>query len=172
MVGKALLVRGDPYGIPQALFFSLGDFTNLPQWKQFCHYLIHTHTYQHTVVFVFVLKKKTSPHFQPALDHSPLGQARRRGRNRGSGVATGSAFHLQEPPPSSYSSFPSSLPHYSWKNGGLCSSHQLIPVECSRHGAYHSGQLTTNPLFTELAVEMGMWNIGHWRISVRRKSQS
>lgn len=73
MVDKALLVRGDHYGIQQALFFSLGDFTNLPQWKQFCRNVMPIHTYQHTVVFVFVLlkkkKKKTSPHFQPALDH-------------------------------------------------------------------------------------------------------
>lgn len=67
MVDKALLVRGDHYGIQQALFFSLGDFTNLPQWKQFCRNVMPIHTYQHTVVFVFVLLKK-----KKKKDLSPL----------------------------------------------------------------------------------------------------
>lgn len=70
MVDKALLVSGDHYGIPQALFFSLGDFTNLPPWKEFCRFVMPVHTYQHTVVFVLLKKKKmTSSHFQPALGH-------------------------------------------------------------------------------------------------------
>ena len=67
MVDKALLVRGDHYGIQQALFFSLGDFTNLPQWKQFCRNVMPIHTYQHTVVFVFVILKK-----KKKKDLSPL----------------------------------------------------------------------------------------------------
>lgn len=104
-----------------------------------------------------------------ALAHSPLGQTHGGGGNRGSRVATSSAFQLQEPPPSSCGSFPSSLPHYSWEKGGLCSSHQLIPMECSRHGVHHGGQLTVSPLFTELAVEIGMRNRGHCRMSVSRK---
>lgn len=58
MVDKALLVSGDHYGIPQALFFSLGDFTNLPPWKEFCRFVMPVHTYQHTVVFVLLKKKK------------------------------------------------------------------------------------------------------------------
>ena len=120
---------------------------------------LYIHTNTQLYLCLFFKKKKKKKDLSPLSASAgpfPLEQARGGGRNRGSWVARRSAFQLQEPPPSSYSSSPSCLPHYSGKNGGLCSSHQLIPVECSRHGAHHGGQLTTNPLFIELAVEMGM----------------
>ena len=119
-------------------------------------YIPYTQNTQWYLCLFFKNNKKKRLPTLGTLAHSPLGQTQGGGGSKGSRVATGSAFQLQEPPPSPCSFFPSSLPHYSWKNGGLCSSHQLIPIACSRHGAHHGGQLTANPLFTELAMQMGM----------------
>lgn len=148
-MNEALLCRWAPVGCRNRSFSHLVILT-LPQWENnvaiTVYVYVHTNTWLCLCVFLQNKKRWLSPHSQPW----PILLCR--GGNRGSGVATGSAFELQEPPPSSCISFPSSLPHYSWKNGGLCSSHQLIPFECSRHGAHHRGQLTANPLFTELAM--------------------
>lgn len=51
-------------GMPKGFYkhsFSLGDFKNLPQWKQFRPYLIHTQINRSTVVFVLALKKRKLP---------------------------------------------------------------------------------------------------------------
>lgn len=109
MVDKALLVRGDHYGIPQALFFSLGDATNLPQWKQFCCYLMRIQTYQHTVVFVFVfLKKRPLPTFsQRWTISSGVGTRGRQKHRQWSSKALG----ISAPRTTSFfSRFPSFLP--------------------------------------------------------------
>ena len=154
--------EGIPMGFHKHSFSLLGTLQIFLNGNSFavtlCVY-IHTNTQLYLCLF-FKKKNDLSP-LLASTGPFPLEQARGGGRNRGSGVARGLAFQLQEPPPSSYSSSPSCLPHYSGKNGGLCSSHQLIPVECSRHGAHHGGQLTANTLFIELAMEMGMWNRGH-----------
>ena len=161
MVDKALPVRGSLWDSTSTLFLSWGLYKSSSMETVLLLPYAYTYIPTHSCICVCSLKKKkTSPHFWPAPDHF-LWSRHEGEAETGSGVARGLAFQLQEPPPSSYSSSPSCLPHYSGKNGGLCSSHQLIPVECSRHGTHHGGQLTTNPLFIELAVDMGMWNTGH-----------
>lgn len=130
---------------------TLGLFLSGHDFAIISYIVMHTNT--HLYLCLFLKNKKDFPALA-ALAHCPLGQIQGGGGNRGSQVATGSAFQLQEPPPFSGSFFPSSLPHYSWKSGGLCSSHQLIPIECSRHVAHHGGQLTANPLFTEQGCEI------------------
>lgn len=127
--------------------FLFGDFKNLPPWIRFTITLdVHVYT-AHSCLCVhsYKIKKMTLP-LCSALARSPLGQTQGGGRNRGSRLATSSAVQLQEPPPSSCGSFPTSPPHYSREKGGLCSSHQLMPMERSRHGVHHGGRLSQPPI--------------------------
>lgn len=166
VMNKALLFKRDPWGCRKHSFSHvvvLGIFLNRDNFAILLYLYMYTDTQLYLCLFLRN-KKKTFPSLS-ALAHSPLGQTQ-------GGSRKGSEFQLQEAPPSSGGSCPSSLPHCSWENGGLCSSHQLIPIECSRHGALHAGQFTASPLSTELALWSGMRNIWHCWISVSQKSRN
>lgn len=124
------------------------------QWKQSCHCFIHIiHINIQLYLRLFLKNKKTSPTYSPGPVSCGADTRRRQTEAVEEQLAPNfsSKNHL-------YFSVASFLSLYLRKNGGLCSSHQLIPIVCSRHGAHHGGQLTANPLFTELAMQRGLWN--------------
>lgn len=118
-------------GIPMG--YRKQSFSHLVNFRVFFHrnsfsVALYMYIYKNTQLYWCLFlkeinsnKKETFP-WLSALGHSLLGQAQGRDRNRSSRIATGSAFKLQEPPPSSCSFFPSFLPYCSWKNGVLCFS--------------------------------------------------
>lgn len=130
--------------------------------ETFCHHIVTTHIHHPRFYLVYLKTKRRlfsppAPHPWPTLLWGKQEEGGR-GRNRGSSIATGSTFQLQEPSPSSCCSFSS-------YHMVLGNSESLVPISsyqlCALGPALLTRTVTCQSPITELALQNGGVEFGH-----------